>query len=204
MDVSISPRTIESTSRRTRTQSTLSNRRAQSSRQGRRRQSISERAARKRPHDKASPTDSRERRPWTRSWTCLLQDIKGTGEQRRLHHTRRPVNQYCRVCVERCPLTTRHTAKCGRRQLPSESARTRPRDETTQLWECTRKPRQELEAWPDSLRLHGPRCTIAASCWATAQSGPRGEMGDVTHPSPGGCHNNTSLAATPSLFYPVR
>ena len=34
-----------------------------------------------------------------------------------LHQTRRPVNQYVRVCAERCPLTTRHTAK--RRPLES-------------------------------------------------------------------------------------
>ena len=59
------------------------------------------RAAKTRPHDKASPTDSRERRPWTRRRTCSPQNSTGTGELRRLHQTR----------VERCPLTTRHTAK---------------------------------------------------------------------------------------------
>ena len=45
----------------------------------------------------------------------LAQDSTGTGrEQRRLHQTRRPVNQHVRVCVKRCALTTRHIAKrCG-------------------------------------------------------------------------------------------
>ena len=57
-------------------------------------------------------TGSRERRPWTRRRTCLLQDSTDTGrEQRRLHKTRRRDNHYVHICFERCPLTTRHTAK---------------------------------------------------------------------------------------------
>ena len=39
---------------------------------------------------------------------------------------RRLVNQFVRVFVERCPLTSRHTAQSHRRQLPSGSSRTRP------------------------------------------------------------------------------
>ena len=35
----------------------------------------------------------------------------------RLHQTRRPVDQFEHVCVEKCPLTTRHIAKTQRRQL---------------------------------------------------------------------------------------
>ena len=57
-------------------------------------------------------TGGRERRPWTRRRTCLLQDSTDTGrEQRRLHKTRRRVNHHVHICFERCPLTTRNTAK---------------------------------------------------------------------------------------------
>ena len=51
----------------------------------------------------------------TRRWTCLLRVQHKHGRSTRLHNNRlhqtcRPVNQFEHVCVEECPLTTRHTA----------------------------------------------------------------------------------------------
>ena len=52
----------------------------------------------------------------TRRWTCLLRGQHKHGRRstrlhnNRLHQTCRPVNQFEHVCVEECPLTTRHTA----------------------------------------------------------------------------------------------
>ena len=47
-------------------------------------------------------------------WTCLLRGQHKHGRSTRLHsnklhQTCRPVNQLEHVCVEECPLTTRHT-----------------------------------------------------------------------------------------------
>ena len=52
----------------------------------------------------------------TRRWTCMLRGQHKHGRSTRLHSNRlhqtcRPVNQFEHVCVEKCPLTTRHTAK---------------------------------------------------------------------------------------------
>ena len=54
---------------------------------------------------------------FSRRWTCEVQACTSTGEgaeqlhnNDRLHKTCRPVNQFEHVCVEKCPLTTRHTA----------------------------------------------------------------------------------------------
>ena len=51
----------------------------------------------------------------TRRWTCLLRGQHKHGRSTRLHNNKlhqtcRPVNQFEHVCVEECPLTTRHTA----------------------------------------------------------------------------------------------
>ena len=42
-----------------------------------------------------------------------------------LRQTRRQINQYVRLCVERCPLTARQTTKPSGNNCGSESARTR-------------------------------------------------------------------------------
>ena len=144
--------------------------------------------------------DSRERRPWTRRWTCLLQDNTSTGEQRRVHQTRRPVNQYVRVCVERCPMTTRHTAKhsgdsCQARALGRDLQRRHSFGGMR-----TQKPRQELEA--TTQRSHGQNTMHAASKWPSHRA-HEGD-GDVTHPSPDGCHSKTSLDAATTLFHSVQ
>ena len=51
----------------------------------------------------------------TRRWTCFLRVQHKHGRSTRLHNNRlhqtcRRVNQFEHVCVEECPLTTRHTA----------------------------------------------------------------------------------------------
>ena len=77
LDESHSPRMIESTSRRVENAKHLQQGSARGRRRRRRQQSSSERT---RPCREASPTDSRERRPWTRSRTCLLQDSQAREE----------------------------------------------------------------------------------------------------------------------------
>ena len=93
-------------------------------------------------------TRSRERRPRTRRRMCLLQDKTDTGrEQRRLHKTRSRVNHYVRICLERCPLTTRHTAKrSGSVSLLQGFAGLQHRGRS------------------------GRRCTIAASLWPSPKA----------------------------------
>ena len=109
--MSQSPRMIESISRRPRTKRTLSKEvlaavvKDDDDRAARSEQIGQDLTTRLRRRTVASGDRGTRRR------TCLLQDSSGTGEQRRLHQTRRPVNQSVRVCVETCPLTTRHTAK---------------------------------------------------------------------------------------------
>ena len=81
------------------------------------------RAARTRLYDKASPTDSREWRPCTRRRTCLLQDSTGTGR------------------------ANKHS-QAQRRQLPSESARTRLLESRRRSFgrECTLEAEADHEA----------------------------------------------------------
>ena len=122
----------------------------------------------------------RQRRPRTRRRTCLMRTSTGRSRRKvpfsniRLHETRRPVHQCRRVCVERCPLTMRHEATRRGESCGSESTRTRPHGSvaapsfggmhTQTPWQeaMTQKLRPDLLG---SLRLRGPRCTIAASRW---------------------------------------
>ena len=101
LDMSNSPRMSESTSRR--------GKHAKHIEQGSARKVVEDDDDRAARETRPRRRDSRERRPWTRRRT-FLQDSGGTGEQIRVHQTRRAVNQYVRVCAEECPLTTRHTA----------------------------------------------------------------------------------------------
>ena len=73
-------------------------------------------------------------------------------EQKRLHQTRRPVNQHVRVCFERCPLTTRHTAKRSDDRCGTESTRTRPHGSVTtpKLWRDCSPEAEEARSQPHS------------------------------------------------------
>ena len=117
---------------------------------------------------------TRERRPWTRRRTCLLQDSTGSeGEQRGLLQTRRLVNQYVRVCVEMCPLPTRHTAKrsgdsCEARERLDETSRV---EMTPQLWrDCS--PEAEAENEARSYPHAGPQRERTTAGWRREREQP--------------------------------
>ena len=131
----------------------------------------------------------RERRPWTRRRTCLLQDSTGTEkEQRRLHQTRRLVNQYVRVCVEMCPLPTRHTAKrsgdsCEARARLDETSRVQM---TPQLWrDCS--PEAEAENEARSHPHAGPQREQTTAGWRREREQPeRPSSGQLPRSTRGG------------------
>ena len=55
---------------------------------------------------------------------CRLARARVANDNR-LHQTCRPINQYTHVCVEKCPLTTRHTARRSRDSCGMSDDRTR-------------------------------------------------------------------------------
>ena len=105
-----------------------------------------------------------------------------------------------RVCVERCLLSTRHNAKPGRGQAQQRQLRERCEHPLpchySKLW-------RNVHPDANSIKLHRPRCSMAASRGHSHRVDHEGD-GDVTHPSPDGCHSNTRLAATASVFYSVQ
>ena len=113
------------------------------------RQSSSERATWTRPSDNASPTGSRERRPWTRRQTCLLQNSTGTvRERRRLPDA--SASQSIRTSL--------------RREVPADqSARTRP------LESRRHHSFGGTAAWKSKRTTKHDRCLTLA----LAKSGPR-------------------------------
>ena len=84
----------------------------------------------------------------TRRWTCSVRPCTSTGDNKnRLHQTCRPVNQFEHVCVEKCPLTMRHTAirggdSCGESQRLSfgGSAPRRPKRDSRNTVTIMLKP----------------------------------------------------------------
>ena len=79
----------------------------------------------------------------------------------RLHQTCRPVNQLRHVCVERCPLTTRHTAarsgdSCG--GTSADHTRELFMTTLTELWRD-----RDPEAEAVTRRSRADECTIAGS-----------------------------------------
>ena len=83
----------------------------------------------------------RERRPDAASVVLAAGTAQAREEQKlhsnRLHQTCGPVNQFEHVCVEKCPLTMRHTAKAsagvrpgGRSGKPNHG-----KTQRGQLWE---------------------------------------------------------------------
>ena len=102
------------------------------------------------------PTGSRERRPCARRWTCWLQD-----------QTKVPpdalTSQSTRTCLRReVPADHATHSQAQRRQLPSESARTRPLEPRRHsiFWSAPQKPKRTTK--------HVHSLTLAL-----AKSGPR-------------------------------
>ena len=70
--------------------------------------------------------DIREQRPDAALDVLGAAGTSTGNNKNRLHQTCGPVNQHRHVCVEKCPLTMRHTAErsgdsCGKSQRPSFS-----------------------------------------------------------------------------------
>ena len=91
---------------------------------------------------KASRRDIREQRPDAALDVLAAGNSTSTGRAQdsnsnRLHQTCRPDDQFEHVCVEECPLTTRHTAKrsgdsCGESHRASAGSRPRGRSKENQ------------------------------------------------------------------------